>query len=277
MNIKIAVFIGMFILTSPVIALTVQQEHYQEQISSSNFRKVQNAFENIVSNHESNNEVLDLAAQLLIEHLPFQREREEDTLAWACRALGESKNTRYVELLSKIINGNSSQKIKKHALNALKKTQSSSQASSFVAGSINLIALNKHYQSQQKYTPTERNILNIGNKNLFEIKLLSEQIYRGQSVTTLTSDLLAQFLLENSSSATNQNSDTLAWVCKALTKVNSSRYKSILQDIINTTDSRRIRSHCKKAIKSLNNLEPVINYKLNDININQQVKLVTKS
>jgi len=275
MNIKVGILVGLLILTSPAVALTVQQQHYQAQLSSTNFRQVQNAFENIVLKHENNPEILDLAAQILIEHIPFHRQKEEDTLAWACRALGESNSTRYVQLLSKIINGNASKKIKKYASKALKKTFPSNKADSYVAGTVNLVALHEAYQAREKYTPSEKHIINIANDNLFEIKLLSEEIYQGKNVSPLTLDLLAQFLSENNKNVNNKNADTLAWVCKAIAKAGKSRYKNTIEEIIRTTDSRRVRSHCKKANKSLFRDSTTDSYTFGDVNISTQIKKIS--
>ncbi|MEL0646132.1 HEAT repeat domain-containing protein [Pseudoalteromonas agarivorans] len=129
-------------LSSSAIALTTSEQTDYDRLISGDINQIKQAAQSIVSSNNSNPEVLDVLAQYLAKNYLVAADYQLDTMAWACRALGETGNARYRDLLSTIVNSDAHKKIRKYAKKSLKRLPSDS-TEQFITGSVDLSNLKK--------------------------------------------------------------------------------------------------------------------------------------
>lgn len=81
----------------------------------------------------------------------------------------------------------------------------------------------------------------------------ARRITRARLKDTAVLDVLeAQLLGSYNSNTSNRNHiDTMAWFCKALGASKISKYKPALQQVANTTSSRKLRGYCQKSLNKM--------------------------
>jgi len=178
--------------------------------------------------------------------------RELDMLAWVCKALGESKNGRYLLLLTEIRESDAYYKLRKYAKKAMKKLIVSDQES-FEKGQINLNALMREEKLRQikaeiilpraDLTRTENKLFSIAMADLTVIKALSSGIKKRKKGDREVLDTLMEFLLANYKTAASYQVDTLSWICRAIEATKEGRYLTAMKQVYNGTNSKKLRSY----------------------------------
>lgn len=107
------------LLISPANASEVVNQRYIDQLTKGGMTSVKQAAQSIYKTNLRDTEVLDVAAEVLLQRYPSASGRDIDPLAWVCRALGHSRNPRYYSTLNEVNNSNSSSKLRKYARKAL--------------------------------------------------------------------------------------------------------------------------------------------------------------
>ncbi len=107
------------LLISPANASDVVNQRYIDQLTKGGMTSVKQAAQSIYNTNLRDTEVLDVAAEVLLQRYPSASGRDIDPLAWVCRALGNSRNSRYYSALNEVNNSNSSAKLRKYARKAL--------------------------------------------------------------------------------------------------------------------------------------------------------------
>jgi len=269
--------LAILLLTPTAFALTDTQKQYQKQLASRDLADVKSATQQIVRSHETDTDVLDVLAEVLISHYPQNLSYELDTLAWACRALGDSGNARYAKIMEDIIASNVHRKLKKYATKALRKMEDSQTSTPYTAGTVKLEKLQaaeKASRPVSKFNESEQGILALANYDLHSIKRLAQKMHAQGSPSVALSDSLAQFIANNYKIANNHNSDTLAWACKGLAGNDDGRYNQLLEEVVDNTNSRAMRKHCSKALKRVKGQTSVKPFKNGDVDLGQLAKKI---
>jgi hypothetical protein len=94
----------LLVSTTSIAALTDLEKGYVSRLNSGGYISIRSAAQDMVNNGTTNTEVLDVAAQVLLDRYPRAGEGHDavDALAWVCRALGQSGNSRYRPVLEKV-------------------------------------------------------------------------------------------------------------------------------------------------------------------------------
>lgn len=101
-------------------ALNPSEERLVNMMTSGNLRELKGAAKEIHSRRLTNPEVLDVAAEILLQLYPNAWDGQIDTLSWLARALGHSGQARYYEVITEVIDGAPHKKLRKHAKKAIK-------------------------------------------------------------------------------------------------------------------------------------------------------------
>jgi len=124
-----------------VAALSAVEKGYIEQLVNGDWIAIRGAARSLSGN--SNTEVLDVAAEVLLEKYPHAGESPDavDAMAWLCRTLGRSDNSRYRPVLEKIENDKSAhRKLRRHCERGEESLPWRTK-NAFVAGTVDLAAL----------------------------------------------------------------------------------------------------------------------------------------
>jgi hypothetical protein len=89
-------------------ALTEGEKGYVDQLVNGGPITIRSVSQNIYNTGNTNTEVLDVAAEVLLEKYPRAGDADAvDAMAWLCRALGNSGNSRYRPVLEQVENDKS--------------------------------------------------------------------------------------------------------------------------------------------------------------------------
>ncbi len=117
-SIWIVLLLGLLI--SPANASDVVNQRYIDQLTKGGVVSIKQAAQSIYNTGLRDTEVLDVAAEVLLQRYPAASRRDLDALAWLCRALGSSLNSRYYTTLNEVINNpNTQRKLRKYAKKGL--------------------------------------------------------------------------------------------------------------------------------------------------------------
>ncbi|WP_199610923.1 hypothetical protein [Flocculibacter collagenilyticus] len=129
----------------------LEQEHliYADLLTRNNSTHVKVAAQSIYNKQVDNQELFEIAAQVLAESLTDDIKLDEDTKAWVVKAVGVSKSKRYEKLLLSIKKGGYSSKLKKYTKKTLKILTKSAD-SSFHRGDVSLQEVATRIANQHK-------------------------------------------------------------------------------------------------------------------------------
>lgn len=139
MNMKSLSLVGAAIICtlSTSWALDASGQRYSKMLSSGGPGSIRSAAEDIYNTSFTDQEVLDLAAQVLSEfHTRGPDNRDNaDTTAWLCKALGNSGSARYRSILEQVSNANIHRRTRGHCETAMDGLPKDATAQ-FVVGSV---------------------------------------------------------------------------------------------------------------------------------------------
>jgi hypothetical protein len=120
--------------------LNPADQSYVDRLIKGGPSTLQDVAQSLYNASVTNPEVLDVAAQVLLEKYPMAGgERDTvDASAWLCRALGNSGNNRYKAVLDQVANDKSVHRRLRGHCEKASKNLSKGAASSYVAGTVNL-------------------------------------------------------------------------------------------------------------------------------------------
>jgi hypothetical protein len=108
----------LFGLASTAFALDASEQRYVDMLTEGSMYSVKQASQDIFNSGEDNQVVLDTLAEVLLQKVPTASTGDIDTLSWAAKALGKSRNPRYRDTLSTVASSGN-KKLAKYANNAL--------------------------------------------------------------------------------------------------------------------------------------------------------------
>jgi hypothetical protein len=116
----------MVVTTNLALALDVVEQRYIDQMVQGGNVSLKSAAQSIYNTGENNTDVLDVAAEILLQRYRTAQNHDMDTLAWVAKAIGQSGNGRYFSALKEVVDSDANRKITKHANKALKNIKGAS-------------------------------------------------------------------------------------------------------------------------------------------------------
>jgi len=141
------VFLATLLVGGPALALDAAGQRYIEQLTQGGMTSVKNAAQSMYHARETNTEVLDVAAEVLLQN--YDRGSDPDALAWVAKALGQSHNGRYHGVLQEVADSRASKKLLKHVKLALREIGSPS-GEPYRKGMVNLATAGSKTASDAK-------------------------------------------------------------------------------------------------------------------------------
>lgn len=130
-------------LASVANATSAAGQQYITMIVSGGPASLRQASEGIYSTNIREREVLDVVAEAILRDYRKSDRSAEDAVAWACRALGQSGDARYRNVLEAVVHDSSSKKLRKYADQALDNLPKDSK-DAYQPGSVNLDEMRDH-------------------------------------------------------------------------------------------------------------------------------------
>lgn len=168
-----------------------------------------------------------------------------DEMAWLCKALASSGNEEYRSTLQEVIDKTSSAKLKKYAKQSINLIKEHARKNKIFAESA--------YSEDGMSPQAARYMSMLKSGEIPMIKDAAKNLYRNRIDDQRVYDTASEVLLEmfRQKSSTSQKTDTMSWLCKALGASGISKYKDILDTIINETSDYKLKSHAIKNKKLL--------------------------
>lgn len=116
----IGLLMALFVTTVQAGDIDVVDQRYIDQLTRGGNVSIKQAAQSIYNTGEKDTEVLDVAAEILLQRYATAGKSNIDTLAWVCRALGNSGNSRYHSALQEVADSDAPRKLRKYAKKALK-------------------------------------------------------------------------------------------------------------------------------------------------------------
>lgn len=136
-----ATVIAMFALVAQAGSIDVVDQRYIDQLTKGGNVSIKQAAQSIYNTGEKDTEVLDVAAEVLLQRYATAAKADVDSLAWLCRAIGNSGNGRYHSALKVVAESDAPRKLKKFAKKAAKAV--GEDGAQYKKGSVNIAALRK--------------------------------------------------------------------------------------------------------------------------------------
>lgn len=150
---RLLVAIVASLLVATVNAANVVGQRYIDQLSKGGNISIKQAAQSIYNTGLTDPEVLDVAAEVLLERYPNANDQDMDTLAWVAKALGNSRNPRYYNTLEQVANSDAHAKLRKYAKKSMKQLGSAS-GEQYTKGMVSLVALREGKAQAQPATTT---------------------------------------------------------------------------------------------------------------------------
>ncbi len=98
----------------------------------------------------------------------------------------------------------------------------------------------------------QRNIDRLVNGGATSIRSASESIYHSGSTNREVLDVVAEVLLTKYQAGGGATHiDSMAWAAKALGQSGDSRYRAVLEEVLNNSSNRKLKKHTKKSLKNI--------------------------
>ncbi len=112
---KILFFIivaALLLPTSPAMAVSPAGQRYINQIVGGGSSSLRRASQSIYNTENAERKVLDVLSEKLLQTYNKPGNTNVDATAWACKALGQSRDVRYKNVLSTVVNQADNRKFK---------------------------------------------------------------------------------------------------------------------------------------------------------------------
>ncbi len=149
----IAVLLALFLGTSPCLARTAGESRTIEMLVRGGPESQRDVAQSIYNGIERTPEVLDIAAEVLLQNYRQSGFVQIDATSWLCKALGASGNARYRGVLEEVADQAADKKVKKYATQALGMLPKNG-AAPYLAGTVDLAKLRDGAITAQEPPPT---------------------------------------------------------------------------------------------------------------------------
>ena len=156
---KIIFFIfimAMLMPTLPAIAVSPAGERHINQIAGGGRSSLRRASQRIYHNGLRERVVLEVLAEKLLQTYNNTSKTGVDALAWACKALGQSGDIRYRNVLKTVNKNAKHSKVRKYAKQSLDNMPAGKVKKPYKKGSVNLKAMQKKLAKGQSPVPASK-------------------------------------------------------------------------------------------------------------------------
>jgi len=148
--------VALLIPTIPAMAVSPAGERYINQIVGGGNSSLRRASQSIYHNGHRERVVLDVLAEKLLQTYNDTSQIGVDALAWACKALGQSGDIRYRNVLQTVIKNAKHSKVRKYAKQSLDIMPAGKVKKPYKKGSVNLKAMEKKLAKGQSPVPASK-------------------------------------------------------------------------------------------------------------------------
>ena len=136
----VSAFLGLFASSACFAALSPSDQSYVDRLIKGGPSSLREAAETMYNSSANNPELLDIAAEVLLEKYPLAGDSRDavDASAWLCRAIGNSGNNRYKVVLDKVADDKSVHRRLRGYCEKAAKQLAKGATNSYVAGTVNL-------------------------------------------------------------------------------------------------------------------------------------------
>lgn len=149
----IPIFLAFILGAYPCSARTAGESRAIEMLVRGGPESQRDVAQSIYNGIERNPEVLDIAAEVLLQSYRRSGFVQIDATSWLCKALGASGNARYRGVLEEVAAQSVDKKVKKYATQALG-TLPAGEAAPYLAGTVDLVKLRDGAVAAQEQPPT---------------------------------------------------------------------------------------------------------------------------
>jgi hypothetical protein len=148
--------VAMLMPTIPAMAVSPAGERYINQIVGGGNSSLRRASQSIYHNGHRERIVLDVLAEKLLQTYSDTSHIGVDALAWACKALGQSGDIRYRNVLQAVNKKAKHSKVRKYAKQSLNQMPAGKAKKPYKKGSVNLKAMKKKLAKGQSPVPASK-------------------------------------------------------------------------------------------------------------------------
>jgi hypothetical protein len=178
-------FVTMLIPTIPAMAVSQEGERYINQIVGGGYSSLRRASQGIYRNELTERKVLDVLSEKVLRNYNTTSKTGVDALAWACKALGQSGNIRYSNVLKTVMNNAKHAKVRKYAKQSLNRIPAGKAKKPYKKGSVDLDAMKKKLANGQSAVPASKK--SKGKQKSGKKKYSLSAIKNGMSMQEVTS------------------------------------------------------------------------------------------
>jgi hypothetical protein len=149
---KIIIFISMLamlMIAVPAMAVSPEGEQYINQIVGGGSASLRRASQGIYRDELTERLVLDVLSEKLLRTYNKKSKTDIDALSWACKAVGQSGDIRYKNVLKTVSVNTKNAKVRKYANQSLKKMPAGKAKKPYKKGSIDLAKMRKRLENGQ--------------------------------------------------------------------------------------------------------------------------------
>lgn len=142
--------------TIPAMAVSPAGERYINQIVGGGNSSLRRASQSIYHNGHRERVVLDVLSEKLLRTYNDTSQTGVDALAWACKALGQSGDIRYRNVLQTVKKNAKHSKVRKYAKQSLNTMPTGKVKKPYKKGSVNLKAMEKKLAKGKSPVPSSK-------------------------------------------------------------------------------------------------------------------------
>ncbi|MEM1144510.1 MAG: hypothetical protein AAGI88_18165 [Pseudomonadota bacterium] len=161
-----AAFLMLLTLAPSASAASSREDFILYQMSRGDAAELRAAARGTIAGHVKSTTVLDPLAETMLQNAAKGGEWA-DAVAWGARALGESRNSRYANVLSELSSKKTDKKIRKYAKKALKQVGKNASGDQYQSGTVNLASLKR--SADQGYQRLVKNLKPVDGKETIAI------------------------------------------------------------------------------------------------------------
>ena len=185
---KIMLFIfimAMLVPAIPAMAVSPAGEQYINQIVGGGYSSLRRASQGIYRNEMTERKVLDVLSEKVLRNYNTTNKTGVDALAWACKALGQSADPRYRNVLRTVNKNAKHAKVRKYAKQSLNKMPVVKVKKPYKKGSVDLDAMKKKLEKGQSAVPASKK--SKGKQKSGKKKYSLSAIQKGMSIQEVSS------------------------------------------------------------------------------------------
>lgn len=225
--------------------LTTEEQKVAEMLLSEDLSQLKIAAQIVSRREMTNPELIDIMAEVLLRKYATAYPNEIDTLAWMARAIGSTENGRYYTAINQVVESTDNRKLRRHADSALDDLDDP-EGIQYIAGMYKLPDGLYEIESDAERHARIKKLLLAG--DLASLKEGAQAIVGAKVQNTELTDIAAEVLIRNHTTATDNQIDTLAWVARALGQSKSGRYVHVLMVVEENGVHRKLRNYAESAL-----------------------------